>query len=59
MLHLAALIGDVNMVQLLLEKGVEPAAQDSLGETPFTYAKSYAKSRGHNQVAELLLRKTP
>lgn len=49
-LHLAAIKGHPDMVRLLLERGADVKATDSLGETPLAYARQY----GHHSAATLL-----
>ena len=50
-LHFAAQDGDLELVQRLLNDGVEPNVFDELGMTPL----HYASERGHLEVMRLLL----
>ena len=43
-LHWAAVLGNSEMVALLLERGASAHAQDSVGATPLHYAVSYQLS---------------
>lgn len=49
-LHWAAIKGHPDMVRLLLERGADAMATDSLGRTPLTYARQY----GHRSATALL-----
>ena len=50
-LHLAAAVGDVNLVKELLEKGANPNAKDRFNQTPLHFAARH----GHVEVVKLLL----
>lgn len=57
-LHIAAMLGNVKLVTLLLRYGADPSVKDNIGRTPFHYAVYYASNDSqHKQVAELLLKK--
>ncbi len=57
-LHIAAMLGNVKLVTLLLRYGADPSVKDNIGRTPFHYAVYYASNDSqHQQVAELLLKK--
>lgn len=49
-LHYAAKIGDVDKVELLLERGARLDILDSMGQTPCEVARKYGKS----EVVEIL-----
>ena len=49
MMH-AAFAGNVELVNLLLEKGADPNARNGEGKTPSTFARE----KGHDSVVELL-----
>jgi len=46
----AAFAGNVELVNLLLEKGADPNARNGEGKTPLTFARE----KGHDSVVELL-----
>ncbi len=52
-LHLAAVAGNVDVMQWLLEQGCDVNSKDKLGETPLHKAASH----GHERAVNLLLRK--
>lgn len=49
-LHTAAFVGHRAIVELLLEKGADPAARTTAGKTP----ADVARERGHAEIAQLL-----
>jgi hypothetical protein len=49
-LHTAVLIGNKDIVELLIAKGANVNARDNMDETPLTYAFD----RGHTELADLL-----
>jgi len=53
-LHWTAIKGHPDMVRLLLERGADAMATDSLGRTPLTYARQY----GHRSAEALLQSKS-
>jgi ankyrin repeat protein len=52
LLHISALQGHREVVEILLDKKTDPNAKDDGGKTPFYYAARY----GHKTVADLLTR---
>lgn len=57
MLHAATVCDDVELVQLLLERGANPnVVSRSRRETPLQLARAFPSHTNHHQIVELLLK---
>ena len=53
-LHVSAVEGQLECVQILLEAGADPTVEDRWGNTPLTEAEA----RGSKEILEILLKKS-
>ncbi|CAJ1416298.1 unnamed protein product [Effrenium voratum] len=57
-IHVAAELGDADMVEMLMKEGADPMQKTSAGKTPKDLAKKRSKGGSHDAVIQALGQKT-